>query len=368
MIYDVIIIGSGPSAVVAADYLSTKLNVLILEKGKDLDHRKDPQSGWFGRGVFTIGRLMLEDDCLRNEKLFNEGLELFKKNSKWEPKNAMNYCMPPINCGLKLALYYLKKLSKVDVIYDAEVVSITKDKAYFKIATENSVFYSKKCIIATGRNSYTFIDKFCKTIGILMENANIEVGVRVEMPTSVFNKIIDLNENFNMDCDTAYCDDTYHGSFVYELEENDVMTAFAHTIPDKKTDKTSFMVGFEANSNSEEVMRIVKIVNILSNDRLKKEKIKDYMNNSTVLQHLELFSGLKEAFAKIHEVIPSFIDVASMYVPEIKFHGALPVNSKMKTAIPGLYGIGECTTRSNTIIGAMASGIQVSRTILGEIK
>jgi uncharacterized FAD-dependent dehydrogenase len=44
----------------------------------------------------------------------------------------------------------------------------------------------------------------------------------------------------------------------------------------------------------------------------------------------------------------------------------LDVDPSMKTTVPGLYGAGECTSRVSSLIGALASGLIVGRTILKE--
>jgi len=79
--YDVIIIGSGPAGIFAAIELlrqSEDTKILIIEKGKDLQHRICPMkmkniscmtcpecallSGWGGAGAFSDGKLTLSSE------------------------------------------------------------------------------------------------------------------------------------------------------------------------------------------------------------------------------------------------------------------------------------------------------------------
>jgi uncharacterized FAD-dependent dehydrogenase len=117
---------------------------------------------------------------------------------------------------------------------------------------------------------------------------------------------------------------------------------------------------------SQEAIKDVQIVNVLTNDKIKKERVEDYMEGKSVLEHINAFKDLKEAFEAIEDIVPSFISYATMYVPEVRFRGVFPVDSFMKSNVSGLYGAGECTCRVSNLIGAMASGLIAARTMLKE--
>ena len=77
--YDVIIVGAGPAGIFSALELAekTKLNVLMLDRGQDINQRKCPASrgyecvncdpcsvlsGWGGAGAFSDGKLTLSTE------------------------------------------------------------------------------------------------------------------------------------------------------------------------------------------------------------------------------------------------------------------------------------------------------------------
>lgn len=364
--YDAIIVGAGPAGVVAANLMSRKgLKILIIEKGKDLLRRRDMISGFFGRALFGMYRLKLHDPALRNKKTFKEALTIVQNVAEWHVDLAgKDYCEPHADCARELAAFFYDQLiDHVDISFSTEVITIKKGKEILVI-TNKGVYKGKRCIIATGRCSMEWLKKVCDDLQIDCRTAEAEIGVRVELPAHIVRKNIDTEKD--METSNWNCSDISQKSFVAEWEESGMLSAAACNLPDKRSDRTSFMVGFKPRMEADEIIRTVKITNVLANDKIRRERLQDYMEKRSIIQNLEVFNGLYETFVELHDAIPSFINYAMMYIPEIKLFGILPVNAKMKTGVAGIYGAGECTTRATTILGAMASGLIVARTILGE--
>ena len=352
--YDIIIVGAGPAGVMTAKtFVSRGLKILILEKGCSLDKRKDLVSGWFGHGMFALNRLDLEDNMLQNPKIIKEVLKMVQRISN-QINLSKNYCRYSDQAGYDLASYLYDSIyGKADVLFKSEVVKIEQNE-HFLVHTKKNKFEGKKCILATGRNSLDFISKVCKDLSIGLADTKFNIGVRVEVPSFKIKDLINDCENIS--------EDVRQDAFVGEWEELNLLSAFGHGLLNKTSRCTNFMMGFEMNV--EEAVRNVKIINVLTGDKLKKERIEDFMAGKTILKHLNGFSSLKEKFQEMEELLPSFIDFAIMYIPEIRLQGLFKVNENMQSKLRNLYGVGECTTKVSNLTGAMASGIIAAKTIL----
>jgi len=372
-IYDLVIIGSGPAGAAAAKLAVEKgMSVLILERGKDLTRRRDLVSGWFGKGIFDVDRFELEDPLLRNPKAIGEAFSVIRKLSTTKipiikpTDNKGTYCRLPPKMGFTLATYYFDAIkNKADVSFNTEALKIEKGKE-FEIHTTKYIFKGKRCIVATGKNSIDWIKFLCNSFGIRLAPNSIKVGVRVEVPTFRVREALEEKGDIKIQDGYVSAEDTRVDSFVGEWEESNILSAFGHCLPNKKSSRTNFMVGVESTEDTTEIIRNIKIINVLANDRIRCERVYDYMEGKSILKHMRVFDQLKQAFENLEEIFPSIVNYATMYVPEVRLAGAFPVNSLMKTQVPGLYGVGECTSRVSTMIGAMASGIVAVKTITKE--
>jgi len=375
-IYDLIVIGSGPSGVAAAKVVASQgMSVLVIERGKDLNRRRDLTCGWFGHGLYSMNRLELEDPVLNNPKAIKEAFRLVQHVSLEKPtilkaksSRQGKYCRLPDGFGKELATYFFNAISKEGkIIFGSEVERIVKDDGTFVVhtqkGTQKGIHMGHRCLVSTGKNSLEWIESLCTHFELSPMANSVKIGVRVEVPTFRIRDIVSEDGDIKVECGAAHTDDARINAFVGEWEDSGLLSAFGHAMPGKKSERTNFMVGMES---SEEAIRDARIANVLTNDKIRPEKVRDYMQGKSVLRYLGAFRMLKEAFDNLDKVLPAFTSYAIMYSPEIRLRGILPVNSHMKTVIPGLYGAGECTARVSSLIGALASGFVVGRTILKE--
>jgi uncharacterized FAD-dependent dehydrogenase len=371
-IYDLIIVGSGPAGTAAAKVVSSKgMSVLIIERGKDLNRRRDLTCGWFGHGLYAMNRLELEDPVLRNPKAIKDAFRIVQNVSLERPtifkakgSRKGKYCRLPDSFGRELATYFFNSISRDGtIVFNTDVEKITKDGDIFYTKTNRGTYAGARCLIATGKNSLEWLEGVCEQFNIKPVKHPIKIGVRVEVPTFRMRKIIADAGDIKVGCGEANTDDARLNAFVGEWEDSNLLSAFGHCMPGKKSERTNFMVGSESD---DEAIRDVKIANVLANDKIRPERVSEYMEGRSVLEHISAFRMLKEAFQSLEKLFPAFSSYAIMYAPEIRLRGILSVDSCMRTEVPGLYGAGECTSKVSSIIGALASGLLVGRTILKE--
>ena len=371
-IYDLIIIGSGPAGTAAAKVvLSQGMSVLIVERGKDLNRRRDLTCGWFGHGLYAMNRLELEDPVLRNPKAIKEAFKIVQNVSLERPtilkakgSRKGKYCRLPDGFGRELATYFFNSISRDGtIVFNTDAEKITKDGDVFYVKTNKGTYAGARCLIATGKNSLEWLEEVCEQFNMESIKHPVKIGVRVEVPTFRMRKIVSDSGDIKVECGEADTDDARVNAFVGEWEDSNLLSAFGHCMPGKRSERTNFMVGSDAD---DEAIRDVKIANVLANDKIRPERVSEYMEGKSVLEHIGAFRMLKEAFKGLEKIFPAFTSYAIMYAPEIRLRGILNVDSQMRTKIPGLYGAGECTSKVSSLIGALASGLVVGRTISKE--
>jgi len=357
-VYDIIIVGAGPAGIFAAKELINKgLKVLIIEKGKELSKRKDLICGWFGQGISSIDRFETTDELFKHHSELKDSLKLIKQLSK-QRLNKPYYNLSN-STGKSIAKHFYDLVSKdIDIMFDVEVISLIQDGNYFKIKTAPSKeLFCKRCIVATGKYSIEWIKQQSDKLNLNCDTKS-KYGVRVEVPTF---KI----KNFDpVSIDNISCSDIHVNSFVGEWEDSGLISSFG-TSTIEKSKRTNMLVGIEDDTDN--CIRNTKIINVLTNDKVKKERVKEFIEGKSILHNLDSFKKLILMFEKLEESITDFSECSFMYVPEIKLSGILNVDENMCTNVNHLYGIGECTNKVSNTIGAMASGILVAKKIIEEI-
>lgn len=360
MIYDVIIIGAGPAGLMAAKGLCNNgLSIMVIDKGKALQKRKDLICGWFGNGLSELSRIEL------NKGECKEILDFLKEISSQKIPKKSQIVNFSYDSSLKISQYFHDDLfKKVEFSLDNEVFDIKRQDEFFSIKTERKDFLCKKCILATGKYSTDFIKKM-KIVTDSVSKQIGAMGIRIEVPTTKVKDYFETYSGLDHKIDDICLYDFRMNSVVGEWEDSNIISSFG-AATEEKTRKTNFFLGQEDDLNS--CIRNVKIINVLNNDKIKKEFVKEFLSNKSIVSNLKSFNVIKEAFVNLNKEIVGIVDYAMIYLPEIRLNGILDVDNFMKTTVPDLYGIGGCTNRSKNILESMGCGNVVARTILnGEV-
>jgi uncharacterized FAD-dependent dehydrogenase len=298
--YDVIIVGAGPAGIFSALELTEKnhLNVLLLDRGLDIDQRKCPSSrgfdcqhcepcsvlsGWGGAGAYSDGKLTLSTEVggwlsqyVSHKELealikYVDGIYLkygadqqvyggdAEKVDEIERKASL--------AGLKLVRQRIRHMGtekcvetlrrmrrelngKITFQTKTDVKSIiTENKSATGVETVNGEkFTGKYVIIAPGRSGAEWLQTEAQVRGLRTVNNPVDVGVRVEVLASVMEeltkalyepKLIYYSKAFD-DQVRTFCVSPY-GEVTTESYDG-VLTVNGQSYAERKTENTNFAI------------------------------------------------------------------------------------------------------------------------------
>ncbi|MFC1948375.1 NAD(P)/FAD-dependent oxidoreductase [Chloroflexota bacterium] len=283
--YNVIIIGGGPSGIFAALELvkETNLNILLIEKGTDIENRTNVVSGFGGAGAFSDGKLtlsplvggQLEDYVGINEleslikyvdeiylkfgapdRLYGTGEEAEEISHR--ASLAELRLIPVIirHIGTEQCRIVIKAMrdylnSKIDIRLESMVLHIVIDNGKIKgVETEDGQkFYCDYLIVAPGREGSNWLVSQASLLKLELYNNPVDIGVRVEVPAPVMLGLTDSLYEVKLDYISKSFDDRVRtfcmcprGEVITETTNGteQVLTVNGQSYANNKTNNTNF--------------------------------------------------------------------------------------------------------------------------------
>lgn len=451
MRYDVIIIGAGPAGIFSALELSKrKKSVVILEKGKDITKRRCPAReekkecqrckvceiiyGWGGAGAFSDGKLILSPDIggllphfvgTEIDKLIKEVDKIFlhygatnevygenedeveklqraalKVDLTLTPSRVRH--LGTESCREILSNMKRELNGKVDIRtkFDVDEI-ITEDKKVIGVRGKNGEKIRGKYVICgPGRGGADWLQKEATRLGLTTKSNPVDVGVRIELPAVVMEKITSVVYEPKLTYYSKYFDDRIrlfcmnpYGEVVTEYS-NGIVTVNGHSYKDKKTNNTNFalLVSTTFTEPFNEPIKygeyIASLANMLGKGvivqrlgdlRSGRRSTHERMQRGIVKPTLKDATPGDLSFILPYRYLPSILEMLDaldrlapgvnsphtlLYGAEVKFYSLqLKINSRLETEIKNLYTIGDGGGITRGLVQAAASGLYVGRMI-----
>lgn len=452
MDYDVIIIGAGPGGIFAS-YELTKNNpeikVAVFESGHALNRRHCPidgekikscinckscsiMSGFGGAGAFSDGKYNITNDfggTLYEYIGKNHALELMRYVDEINMRYGGEGCKLYSTAGTRfktlciqndlhlldasvrhlgtdinyivLENLYTHLQDKVDFYFDTPVETVKIIAGGYSVKTKYSSYTCNKCIISVGRSGSKWMEKVCKELDIPTKSNRVDIGVRVELPATVFahltdelyeSKIVYRTEKYG-DKVRTFCMNP-KGAVVNE-NTNGIITVNGHSYedPEKQTENTNFALLVakhfsepfkDSNGYGESIARLSNMLcggvivqrfgDLIRGRRSTPSRMTDSFITPTLnatpgdlslVLPKRILDGIIEMIYALDKVAPGTAnDDTLLYGVEVKFYNMeVRVDEHLETCYPGLYIIGDGSGITHSLSHASASGVHVARNI-----
>ncbi|MBP9997211.1 MAG: FAD-dependent oxidoreductase [Lachnospiraceae bacterium] len=453
MKYDVIVIGAGPGGIFSAYELMIKkpdLKIAIFEAGHELSKRKCPidgdkvkscvkckscaiMNGFGGAGAFSDGKYNITNDfggtlyeyIGRNQaidlmkyvdainceyggaktKMYSTAGTAFKKKCMQNKLTLLDASVRHLGTDINYVVLehiYEKMKEKVDFFFDSPVSDVEVLDDGYKVFSEGQEYTSKYCIISVGRSGSKWMEEICHKLDIRTKSNRVDIGVRVEIPSVIFeditdelyeSKIVYRTEKFE-DLVRTFCMNP-HGIVVNE-NTNGIVTVNGHSFEDenKKTENTNFALLVAKHfsepfkDSNEYGESIAKLSNMLGGGvivqrfgdlergrRSNPSRIAEGTLTPTLaatpgdlslVLPKRILDGIIEMIHALDKIAPGVANEDTLlYGVEVKFYNMeVELSNELETRYKGLYVIGDGSGVTHSLSHASASGVFVARNII----
>ena len=452
--YDVAIVGGGIGGLMTAYRLMEKrpeLKIALLEKGHSIEKRVCPivakqvescincskcaiMEGMAGAGAFSDGKYVITTEYggwlteILSPETVIDYIEQADKilvrfgatTERYMPDNDLKkLCLQHDlhmsqaqvkHLGTDSNFETMRKLieflsTKIDISADTEVIDADKDKktVTYKVNGETGTLEAEYIVFAVGRVGSGFFSDWCRKNGIALQNNQVDIGVRVELPSMIWEhfskKIYEpkiwYRSKVYGDVTRMFCFNE-RGSVVTE-NTGGVLTVNGHSYRDahKKTENSNFAllstIRFTEPFDNpiEYAKHVASLANLISGGSVLVQRLGDLeegrrsyerrLARSTTRPTMKAVAGdlslcmpkrqldnIVETLHALDKIAPGTANYDTLlYGIECKYYSARPAcdNFEIKDT-KGVFAIGDGAGFTRSLSQASANGLYTADEIL----
>ena len=454
--YDVMILGTGEAGIYAAYELALKCpsaKVLVVDQGADIYHRScpivagkvkscihckvcDTMCGFGGAGAFSDGKYNFTTafggwltDFLEEKEVMDlidyvdalnvkhgATTEVFSTSTpeaKALEKKALEYDLHLLQARCKhlgtennlkiLTSIYEAIRDKHTFLFNTAVTEIKTCDGGYALVTEDGETYTAPYLIAgPGRSGAEWFANQCKSLGLQLINNQVDIGVRVELPATVFEHITDVVYESKLvyrtkqygDQVRTFCMNPYGHVVAENVEGINTVNGHSYSDPALQSKNTNFalLVSNRFTSPFNEPYRYGKHIASLSNmlaggvlvqrfgdlvsgirtndHRLGKSFVRPTLTAavpgdlSLALPKRQLDDIIEMIYA-LDKLAPGTANYDTLlYGAEVKFYSArIKLSNQLETDLPGFFAVGDGAGVTRGLAQAGASGVKAARVV-----
>jgi len=445
--YDVIIVGAGPAGLFSALEFSREnknLKVLLIDKGNLVENRKKTEimNGFGGAGTFSDGKLHFTP-VLSHEKLlhlytvneYQEYLDYIEKifldygvNPEYYPKdlskardlvdvaernNIKLFIRKTLHVGTDKLPKVIQRIQdevkskNIELLPNTEIKDLIIEDNVIKgvLTKEDKKFFGKYVICAPGRYNASWIEEITNKYNIKTVYDKIEVGVRVEFPSSINNghselmyeTIYSLYTKTFDDVVRTFCPCPKGFVAIEDYKDYVCVNGYSNSNNDGKNSNFALVVEVALTKPLESSRKyaefIAKGVTLLgagkpiiqrfkdlkkgrrsTPERILKSHISPSLKEAVpgdigMAMPYRITANLIEGIEALSKILPGLDgDSTFLYAPEVKFRSTkVDTNKNLETEIENLFMAGDGAGVSGNIVGAAISGVIAAKGVLKKL-
>ena len=459
--YDVMILGTGEAGIFAAYELSRKCpgaKVLVVEQGADIYHRSCPivagkvnsciqckvcgtMCGFGGAGAFSDGKfnfttafggwltdflepkevMELIDDVDAINVEHGATTEVYSTSTpeaRALEKRALQYDLHLLQARCKhlgtennlriLTNIYEHIRGRHTFLFHTALKDIETDgQGGYVLVTEQGEQYTAPYLIAgPGRSGAEWFANQCKKLGLELINNQVDIGVRVELPATIFEHITDVVYESKLvyrtkqygDQVRTFCMNPYGHVVAENVEGINTVNGHSYSDPKLRSENTNFalLVSNRFTQPFNEPYRYGKHIASLSNmlaggvlvqrfgDLISGIRTNDHRlgksftrptltaavpgDLSLALPKRQLDDIIEMIYA-LDKLAPGTANYDTLlYGAEVKFYSArIRLSNELETALPGFFAVGDGAGVTRGLAQAGASGVKAARVVAARL-